>query len=578
MIRTLCLTLLVLLLLLAGAPAFAQADEEGPAPELPARDDATPAGAVRLYIEACRAGDYGSAVRFLDLSSFPEAVRGELGPRYARQLKVVLDRALWIQYDLLSNRPRGELEDGLPDDFERLGNIEGVDILLERQGNDIAAAWRLSSGTVERIPLLYEKLGYGRLGELLPSALFEVGFLELRLWQWIGLAVLVFAVYLASWLLAKLLFRIALMIVRRTASDLDDRLLVRLVGPLRLALALLLFIPGTLALKLALPAREFLAGVEKAIGVLAVTWGLLRCIDVIADRIGARMEEEGRVTAVAVLPLGRRAAKVALLALAVIATLQNLGFNVTGLLAGVGVGGLAVALAAQKSIANLFGGVSLIADRPVRVGDFCRFGTNPNQMGTVEEVGLRSTRIRTLDRTLVTVPNAEFSEFQLENYGARDRMRLYLMIGLIYQTSPDQLRWVLTELRKLLVAHPMITEDPARVRFVGFGPHSLDLEIFAYVPTGDWAEFLRVREDIMLRIMDVVAASGSSFAYPSQTLYLGRDAGADVERQRAAEAEVREWRQSATLPFPDLPDTTKRELDGSLDWPPAGSVARPREP
>jgi MscS family membrane protein len=202
---------------------------------------------------------------------------------------------------------------------------------------------------------------------------------------------------------------------------------------------------------------------------------------------------------------------------------------VTGLLAGLGVGGLAVALAAQKTIENLFGGVSLVADRPIQVGEICRFG---DRVGTIEAIGLRSTRIRTLDRTVVTIPNAEFSALQLENYSARDRIWLKLTLGLRYETSPAQLRQVLDALRKLLRDHPRVDPDPARVRFIDFGAYSLDLELFAYVQTSDFNEYLAIREEILLSIMDAVEACGTGFAFPSQTIYGARDGGlpgADVD-------------------------------------------------
>ena len=175
--------------------------------------------------------------------------------------------------------------------------------------------------------------------------------------------------------------------------------------------------------------------------------------------------------------MGRRTVKGVLLVLALIAVFQNLGFNITGILAGLGVGGIAVALAAQKSIENLFGGLTLSLDQPVRVGDFCKFGT---QMGTVEDVGLRSTRIRTMDRTLISIPNGDFSQTQIENFGTRDRIRLYAVLGFRYETVPDQLRFLLSELRTLLWSHPKVETDTARVRFVGFGACSLDVEVFAY--------------------------------------------------------------------------------------------------
>jgi MscS family membrane protein len=231
-----------------------------------------------------------------------------------------------------------------------------------------------------------------------------------------------------------------------------------------------------------------------------------------------------------------------------------------------------VALAAQKTIENLFGGVTLFADRPVRVGDFFRYG---DQVGTVEEIGLRSTRVRTLDRTVVTIPNAQFSNMALENFAKRDRMRLWTMIGVRYETTPDQLRFLLARLREILLAHPRVTEDPARVRFVGFGAYSLDMEVFAYVDTPDWNEFLQVREDIYLLFVDAVKEAGTGFAFPSSTMYLGRDSGLNKEEVRQAEARVAEWREKGMLPFPHFPQSVHDQLNNTLKWPPPGSPGGP---
>jgi MscS family membrane protein len=265
--------------------------------------------------------------------------------------------------------------------------------------------------------------------------------------------------------------------------------------------------------------------------------------------------------------------------LAFVAILDGFGFSVTALIAGLGVGGIAVALAAQKTIENLFGGISLYGDRPVRVGDFCSFG---DKIGTVEEIGIRSTRVRTLDRTLITIPNAEFSNLQLENYAKRDRMRLFAMIGVRYETTPEQLRYILVEIRKLLYAHERVTPDPARIRFVGFGAYSLDLEIFAYVDTSDWNEFLGVREDIYLRIMDIIEASGTGFAFPSQTLYLGRDGGLSAERAGEVAEEVQGWRDRREIFLPNFPAERIAALENTLAYPAEGSpehrtIASPRQ-
>ena len=247
---------------------------------------------------------------------------------------------------------------------------------------------------------------------------------------------------------------------------------------------------------------------------------------------------------------------------------DRLGLPLYGIIAGLGVGGLAIALAAQPTIENLIGGLSLFADKPIRVGDFCKYGTD---VGTVEAIGIRSTRIRGLDRTVTTIPNAVLSKMPVVNFALRDRMMLKAVIGLRYETTPEQLRYVLAKLRELLLAHPKVTAEPARVRYIGFGESSVNLEIFAYVGTNDWNEFLGIQEDIYLRVMDVIASSGTGFAFPSRTLYFTRDAGLDLEKSAAAMEQVRQWRAAQKLPFPDFDIEFRKAHRDTLDYPPAGS-------
>jgi MscS family membrane protein len=241
-----------------------------------------------------------------------------------------------------------------------------------------------------------------------------------------------------------------------------------------------------------------------------------------------------------------------------------------------GVGGLAIALAAQPTVENLIGGLSLFADKSVRVGDFCRCGTDE---GTVESIGIRSTWIRGNDRTLTTIPNAALSKMSVVNFGRRDQTLIQSVIGVRYETSPEQLRYLLAKIRELLMGHPRITSDSARARFMGFGASSLDIEVFAYVKTRDRSEFLGIREDVLLRIMDLVKESGTGFAFPSQTLYFGRDDGLDAKRTEVAEAQVRQWREENRLPFPNFSPEQMRQMGGSVVYPPPGSaeatVAKP---
>ena len=248
--------------------------------------------------------------------------------------------------------------------------------------------------------------------------------------------------------------------------------------------------------------------------------------------------------------------------------LERVGIALAPLLTGLGIGGAALALAARPTLENIFGGLTLFADRPVRVGDFCRFG---EKMGTVEEIGLRSTRIRGIDRTVISVPNAEFSHMELVNFSQRDRILLETTIGLRYETTSEQLRFVLVKLREMILAHPKLLEDSSQVRFVKYGDYSLDVEIYVYADTRDPDEFLGIQEDVLLRVKDIVEAAGTGFAVPSQRNYLSRDSGVDRERSYAAEAEVQAWRAKGVLPFPEFSPEQREHLRDTLDFPPEGS-------
>jgi len=247
---------------------------------------------------------------------------------------------------------------------------------------------------------------------------------------------------------------------------------------------------------------------------------------------------------------------------------QEVGLPVLGLVAGLGVGGLAVALALRPTLENLIGGAILYLDRPVRIGDFCNFGA---YTGTVESIGVRSTQIRTIDRTLVTVPNANFVNMEITNWAACDRMMIRTTIGVRYETEPDQLRFLLANLREMCYAHPRVHQETVRIRFFGYGASSLDIDFRIYALTRDWNDFFAVREDIFLRVNDIIARSGTSFAFPSQTLYMGHDDGLDKEQSEAAIRQVEAWREDSNLPFPAPTEENIENLADTLDYPPRGS-------
>lgn len=248
-----------------------------------------------------------------------------------------------------------------------------------------------------------------------------------------------------------------------------------------------------------------------------------------------------------------------------------IGINLTPVLAGLGVGGIAVALASQKTLENLFGGMMVIGDSPIRIGHFCRVGT---MAGTVEDIGLRSTRIRTPARTVISIPNADLASQSIENLAARDKMLFNHTITLRYETTADQLRFVLAGVRTLLYQHEKVESPSVRVRLLRFAPSGLDIELFAYVEAIDLEPFLAIQEDLLLRLLDIIESGGTALAFPSQTMYFTRDAGVDRDKSGEAVDAVRAWREQGEVPFPDFSPERKASMRGAIEYPPRDSALR----
>jgi MscS family membrane protein len=527
---------LLLAAVLAGALAAA-AVRAGAQEPTPAIDDfgATPRSAMRGYLAACHEGDFERAGRYLDVRSLAPAKRSR-APELAKELCVVLNRTLDVDVDALSDDPEGATDDDLPPGRDVVGAIwppsGKVDVVLERVGGDGLPAWQIAGATVRKIAPLYKEFGYGRLTELLPAPFFDIRFLGIELWQWLGILALALLTTAIAWLVTAIALRSARLLLLRSRLAFEEQHLPVAVGAMRLLLAALLFQASVFVLALPRGAHRLVTGVSKALIIFAAVWLALRITDMFAQAAERRFAASSKHAAAGMVPLLRRSTKVVMVALAIVATLQNFGFNVTGVLAALGVGGLAVALAAQKTLENLFGGVTLIADQPVRVGDLCKFG---DRVGTVEDIGLRSTRVRTVERTVVSVANAEFASMQLENFALRDRIWMQATLGLRYETTTEQLHAVLDQVRKLLLSQPKVRAESARARFVAFGPTSLDVEVAGYVATTDWNEFLAIREDLFLRIIDIVIASGTDFAAARPNVVRTED-GARRERPASVPA------------------------------------------
>jgi MscS family membrane protein len=307
---------------------------------------------------------------------------------------------------------------------------------------------------------------------------------------------------------------LARVLKRDTLHDGQGRL-QRVGGPLLLGWAALLFGLGLPWLRLPPDARAPVSIALRAAGLVAFYWALSRGIDVAQHVLGG--STWGRAHSRSLLPLASKVGKVFVVVLAVVALLSELGYAVTSLIAGLGIGGVAVALGAQKTLENLFGAFSIGADQPFLQGDVVRVG---DLVGTVEVVGLRSTRIRTQDRTLVTIPNGKLADMQIESLAVRDRLFFGTAIRLIYGTRAEQVRTILTGLEAALREQPKLWADGVTVRFVGLGESSLNIDVQAWFATTDWNEFQAIRQELLLRFLQVVEAAGSAFAFPTQTVHL----------------------------------------------------------
>lgn len=332
----------------------------------------------------------------------------------------------------------------------------------------------------------------------------------------VGVGVLVLAM-VVGWIIGVLLHRAVAAAARRSEATWDDALVPRLRRPLTI-------VPAVLAGWLALPALPLTPAAARitatglnVLTTLVVIWMAFRFVDVARLTLSNRSWAKDRPATLSLLAMGARIAKLMIVVFAVITALAALGVPVASLVAGLGIGGLAVALAAQKTIANLFGALSIGVDRPFREGDVVKVG---EVEGTVEAIGLRSTRIRTAARTLVTIPNADLADTRSESFTACDRYLFATTIGVVYGTPPATLRALLDQLEARLRAMPKLWTEKLRVRFVGFGASSLDIRIQAWFVTGDWDEFLVLRQDALFAIMELCDAAGVAFAFPTQTVHV----------------------------------------------------------
>ena len=575
---TLVLGLMLALPVFGQVPVPKPVAPNPPAEAKPASPDPygrdTPKGTVIGFIKAASEQNFDRAALFIDTRRVTRPVKDRI-----HELLYVLNYGVLTRdLERLSSKPEGHRDDDLEPHVERVGMVkrgtQTLDILLERvERPGQPPFWRFSAETVAAAPAFYEEIRPLWVEKLVWPPLKEIRFLEVPLWQWLGFPLTLIVVLLFARLLSRVVFWILRPMMFRLAGERARDPLARITGPIGVAALSITMFAWLAVAKLPLLARFTVGRLAVLIGAIGLAWLLIRLIDIAAQLVEAHLRLLNRPGGITIAQLAARLGKALVMILAALTLLSLVGIDLTTALAGLGIGGIAIAFAAQKTLENLFGGVMIISDQPVRVGDFCKAG---DVLGTVESIGLRSTQIRTLDRTIVSIPNAQMATVNLENYGFRDKSWFRPTLALRYDTAADQLRYVLAEIRRMLYEHPMVETESARIRFVSFGSTSLDLEIFAYVLTGERARFLEIQEDLLLRIMDIVEASGTGFAFPTSTTYLARDPGLDRNKTNEAIARVRRWREERELPFPNFHPSRISEFQDKLEYPPFGSaVAKP---
>jgi MscS family membrane protein len=510
--RILAGTLLFALLLCCPAhaeepstPALQKEKETSTAPPSPdALGRSTPFGTVLGFIKAAEREELDRAADYLDAQQLPKRTR-----KLAQDMAAVLDAA-----DLqdLKRNPEGDLEDGLPPDRERIGVVKTAsgsrEIFLERvqRGKD-PPIWLFSADTLKWVPQVRGDFSTSLIERHLPETLSNIRFLGYPLWRLIGTILVLPVSYIIARLAAGLLVPVIPILFRRVAKQSVDYPAAKLKWPISLlAMATVFYVISLIGFSAA--SRVFWGYVAATVATIAFTWTCVRLIDDASGLIGGGPRPRIGSGGIALERFLTKLAKFLVVLIGVAVIFYIAGVNPTAVLTGVGIGGIAVALAAQKSLENLFGVMTIISDKPIRVGDVCRAG---EFTGTVEDIGMRSTRIRTPDRTVVSIPNGQLITMSLENLSLREKLLFRHRIQLDYETSADQLRAIVAEIRAVLYGHSKVEAQTAHVNFSAFRDASLEVEVFAYILDTSGDAFLVIQEELLLRIMDIVKASGARF-------------------------------------------------------------------
>jgi MscS family membrane protein len=518
-------------LALVGAQVNAQDAAAPEEPEIIAdpHDRGTPLRSIEGFLTAADVGDYETASEYLDLRNIRGKAAELTGPQLARRLDVIVKRATWVDIDELVDDPAGRSNDGLPDYRDSLGVVldgpKEVRLLMQKvPRGDGEFIWKVSNATVSLVPTLYDTYGYSEIIEELRRSLPAATFLGVELFKWVAALAAAVVAYGVIWLIA-----VAVRGVLGDPNKPSHRKFHRfLTVPVAVGAVLLAMNAVAMSLGLGITADKI--NRLSPVSPLITVWVLFASIDLFREIYSDRLLEKGRAGVQVLLRPISNATKLLIFIAAMLYYLDGLGINITTVLAGLGVGGVAVALALQKPMEDMFGAVTLYTQQPVRVGDFCKIG---DTVGTIEEIGLRTTTFRTLANTLIAVPNARLATEAIDNISRRQKILYKSYLRLRYESTSEQIRRLLDDVRELLGDNERVNEG-YRARFVKIDDDSLKIEIFAYFDTTDWAEYLELAEELNLDLLEIVTNAGMKLAPPAVALQFEAAAIAASAAQKAS--------------------------------------------
>jgi MscS family membrane protein len=518
----------------------------------------TPRGTVIGFIRAAQSENYDIAVQY-----FEPRRRASIEPEQelARQLLAILNARFAGSLDSITNDPMGRQEGGPPRDQVIEGGIRGLSesfplYLVHTEVARGTKVWLISRQTLDLVPEVYDSLRFPQLEKRLPKFLVKTRLLGMPLWQWIAIVLFAPVALLLGWLAAMLLRFCSQRIRRALGLSTQPTEPLSRFGPSAVLGAVIIHYYFVYLIEASILYRQYYRNLLLILLAFAMYWAITRLTYWVSLRMWNQLTSRGMYAERSLVSLTRRVLDVVIFFLIALLVFKSvLDWNLTAALAGLGIGGLAIGLGAQKTFENMMGGISILTDRAVLVGDACRIG---DQRGIVEDIGLRSTKLRTEERTLVSIPNGTVATATLENFRLRDKILFRQMVRLRYDLAPDHVRYVIEQLRQVLVRHAKVEEASARVRLLKLGENAIEVEIYAYILTREYREFLVAQEELILQAMDVLESSGAAVALPTQTTMVTRDAWIDPQKAAAAQKAMEKSRD------PGVPGVQRPELAADI--------------